>query len=85
MSMAEPTTFTADAAHSSLATRVFEDSENEVSVEENADREAKRSASMYRGPETKRVALGALDLNARRSPRSNQMKNARFGSRDWDL
>jgi hypothetical protein len=85
MFMAEPTTFTADAAHSSLATSVFEDSENEASVEENASREAKRSASMYGGPETKRVALGALDLNARRSPRSNQMKNARFDSRDWDL
>lgn len=85
MSMAESTTFTADTANSSLATSVFEESENELSVEENPGRVAKRSVSMYGGPETKRMALGALDLNARRSPRSNQRKNARFDNRDWDL
>jgi hypothetical protein len=79
----ESMTFTTNADCSSS---VFEDSENEVPIADDSNRLSKRPASSRgEGVMTKRVALGVLDSNARRSPRSEKGKNSRYNHAEYVL
>lgn len=71
---------------SAAISSVFEDSETEVPGVGGGNRLSKRpTSSRGEGEMTKRVALGVLDLNARRSPRNQKGKNSRYGHREWTL
>ncbi|KAH7308925.1 ATP-dependent DNA helicase [Stachybotrys elegans] len=84
-SMARSTTPT-DVDYSSAISAVLEDSENEVMGVIDGNRVSERPASS-RGMRamTKRVALGVLDSNARRSPRSKKGNNSRYDRSEWVL
>lgn len=72
--------------HSLAISSVFENSENGMPGVTDGNRLSKRPASNRGGGETpKRVALGVLDSNARRSPRSEKAKNRRYDHREWIL
>jgi hypothetical protein len=79
-------TLTTNVDCSSPISSVFEDSENEVPVANDSNRLSKRPASS-RGERvtTKRVALGVLDSNTRRSPRSEKSKNSRYNHKEYVL
>jgi hypothetical protein len=82
----ESMTITTNVDCSSPMASVFEDSENEVPVADDSNRLLKRPASSRgEGGITKRVALGVLDSNARRSPRSEKGKNSRYNHREYVL
>jgi Helicase conserved C-terminal domain len=83
----ESTTLTTNLDCSSPISSVFEGSENEAPVANDCNRLSKRPASS-RGQgvtTTKRVALGVLDSNARRSPRSDKGKNSRYNHVEYVL
>lgn len=79
ISMSGSMTLTTNVDCSSPISSVFEDSENEVSVAHDSNRLSKRPV-LSRGEEVpaKRVALGVLDSNTRRSPRSEKGKNSGY-------
>ncbi|PVH68290.1 ATP-dependent DNA helicase [Cadophora sp. DSE1049] len=86
-SMSGSMTFTTNADCSSPISFVFEHSENEVPVSNDSNRLSKRPASS-RGEgvtTTKRVALGVLDSNLRRSSRSDKGKNSRYNHVEYVL
>jgi superfamily II DNA helicase RecQ len=71
---------------SSPISSVFEDSANEGRVTDTISPLSKRPASSRgEGVMTKRVALGVLDFNARRSPRGEKGKNSRCSQVDYVL
>ncbi|KAH7109135.1 ATP-dependent DNA helicase [Dactylonectria macrodidyma] len=71
---------------SAAISSVFEDSENEVPGVVDGNRLSKRpTSSRGEGEMAKRVALGVLDPNARRSPRNQKGKNSRYDHREWIL
>lgn len=83
----ESITLTTNLDCSSPISSVFEGSENEAPVANDCNRLSKRPASS-RGEgvtTTKRVALGVLDSNARRSPRSDKGKNSRYNHVEYVL
>jgi hypothetical protein len=83
--MNETMTFTTIVDCSSLSS-VFEDSENEVLVVDDSNRLSKRPASSQgEGVIPKRIALGVLDSNARRSPRSKKGRNCRYNHVEYVL
>ena len=70
-------TFTPNVDCPSPTSSVFEDSENEIPIADNGNPLLKHPASSREeGVMTKRVALGVLDSNARRSPRSEKGNNS---------
>jgi helicase-like protein/RAD3-like DEAD/DEAH box helicase len=76
--------FTTNVDCSSPISSVFEDSEDEVPVADDGNRLSKRPASSRgEGVPTKRVALGVLDSNARRSPPSEKSKNSRCNHKEY--
>jgi hypothetical protein len=79
-------TIPTDVDYSSAISAVLEDSENEVMGVIDGNRVSERPASS-RGMRamTKRVALGVLDSNARRSPRSKKGNNSRYDCSEWVL
>ncbi|KAH7112789.1 ATP-dependent DNA helicase [Dactylonectria estremocensis] len=84
-SMGRSTTPT-DVDYSSAISAVLEDGENDATGVIDGNRASERPASS-RGKEvmTKRIALGVLDSNARRSPRSKKGKNSRYDHSEWAL
>jgi hypothetical protein len=79
-------TLTTNVDCSSPISSVFEDSENKVPTTNDSNRLSKRPASSQ-GERviTKRVALGVLDSNARRSPCSEKGKNNRYNHIEYVL
>jgi hypothetical protein len=75
-----------NVGYSSTTSSGFEASGNEMPGTTEGDQLSKCPTSSRGGGElTKRVALGVLDSNTRRSPRSKKGKNRRFDHSEWVL
>ena len=77
-------TLTTNVDCSSPISSVFEDSESEISITDDSNRLSKRPI-LSQGDEVtaKRVALGVLDSNIRRSPRGEKGKNSRYNHKEY--
>ena len=83
-------TLTTKGDRSSPISSVFEDSENEIPVANDSNQLSKRPiSSRGEGVRAKRVALGVLDSNTRRSirrsPRSEKGKNSYYSHKEYTL
>jgi superfamily II DNA helicase RecQ len=86
ISMSGSMTLTTNVDCSSPMSSIFEDSGDEVLVANNSNPLSKRPASSrVEGVMAKRIALGVLDSNIRRSPRSEKGKNRRYSHKEYVL